>query len=42
MSSHADASLGTGEPPSPSALKPIKVYPVREENGEILVGGLEG
>ncbi|MCQ8833637.1 MULTISPECIES: Rieske (2Fe-2S) protein [Streptomyces] len=32
----------TGEPLSPPALKPIKVYPVREENGEILVGGLEG
>jgi 3-phenylpropionate/trans-cinnamate dioxygenase ferredoxin subunit len=28
----------TGEPLSPPAVKPIKVYPVREEDGEIFVG----
>jgi nitrite reductase/ring-hydroxylating ferredoxin subunit len=30
----------TGEPLSPPALKPIKVYPAREEDGHILVAGL--
>lgn len=30
--------LETGEPILPPATEPIKVYPVREENGEIFVG----
>ncbi|WBB58328.1 non-heme iron oxygenase ferredoxin subunit [Streptomyces sp. WMMC500] len=33
--------FATGEPLSPPAVKPIRVYEVREENGEILVAGLE-
>lgn len=30
--------LETGEPISPPATKPIRLYPSREENGEIFVG----
>lgn len=30
--------LETGEPIQPPATEPIKVFPVREENGEIFVG----
>lgn len=29
--------FGTGEPITPPATKPIKVYPVKEEDGQILV-----
>ncbi|RKN10960.1 Rieske (2Fe-2S) protein [Streptomyces radicis] len=32
--------FATGEPLSPPATEPITVYPVREEDGEILVGGV--
>lgn len=30
--------LETGEPISPPATRPIRVYPCKEENGEIFVG----